>query len=259
MSLNPKVEQWRGKRIWVVGASSGIGYALAQALLTQGAEVAVSARHTAPLEQLAREFPCSALALPLDVSSESAWQQAYAHLASWHSSLDYLIFCAADYQMMRAWDLDTERASQMIDVNIKGPVRGVATVLPDMLSRQQGGIAIIASVAGYVGLPKSLIYGATKAALINFCESLYLDLHDRGIAVHVINPGFVETPMTAKNDFRMPSIITPEKAANEIMAGLEAGQFEIHFPRRFTRWLKMLRQAPYAIQFKALLRVAEKS
>jgi short-subunit dehydrogenase len=259
MSLNRKITDWNGLQVWVVGASSGIGEALAHALLLAGAHVAVSARKAAPLQALSAAFPEQALALPMDVSQESDWQQAYAAFRQWRPQLDLLVICAADYQPMRAWTLDTALASRMIDVNFKGPVFGVNTVLPDMLARSGGAIAITASVAGYVGLPKSLIYGPTKAALINFCESLYVDVHDRGVGVTVINPGFVATPLTANNDFKMPALITADEAARAIMSGLAAGEFEIHFPKRFTSWLKALRQLPYALQFKALKKIAEQS
>lgn len=256
MSLNPAFESWRSRSVWVVGASSGIGAALAKALLQEGALVALSARRSAPLKSLAAPYGANALALPLNVSDEASWQRAYQQLCQWQRRLDHLIFCAADYQPMRAWSLNADRAAQMIDTNFKGAVYGVDTVLPDMLHRHQGGIALVASVAGYVGLPKSLIYGPTKAALINFAESLYIDLHARGIGVSVINPGFVDTPMTQSNDFHMPGLITPEKAAQAMMTGLRKGQFEVHFPRRFTAWMKLLRHLPYALQFRLLKNLA---
>ena len=107
-------------------------------------------------------------------------------------------------------------------------------MLPALLAQGHGAIGIVSSVAGYRGLPKALVYGASKAALINFAETLYLDLRPRGLGVYLINPGFVKTPLTDKNEFRMPALITAEEAAAEILAGLRAGRFEIHFPRRFT-------------------------
>lgn len=259
MSLNRRITDFRDMTFWLAGASTGIGHATADALLREGAFVAVSARKRAPLDKLAARYPGQVLVLPLDVANEGEWQQAHQQLLAWRPQLDQLLFCAADYQPMRAWTLDTARASQMIDVNIKGAMYGVNTVLPALLNRGGGGICLIASVAGYVGLPQSLVYGPTKAALINFCESLYLDLQPRGIAVSVVNPGFVATPLTAGNTFRMPSIITAEQAATEILDGLRAGEFEIHFPKRFTRWLKSLRQMPYSLQFKLLRKVAEQS
>jgi short-subunit dehydrogenase len=115
-------------------------------------------------------------------------------------------------------------------------------------------MAFVASVAGYRGLPKAAAYGPTKAALINFAETLYLDLAPRGISVFLINPGFVATPMTAGNDFAMPALISPQEAAGEIIAGFAHGGFEIHFPRRFTNWLKLLRLLPYRFYFPLVRR-----
>ena len=259
MSLNPVVTDWQKQRVWVVGASSGIGHALAQLLLQNGAMVAISARKTGSLDELASLYPEQSLVLALDVTSEAEWQSAYQTIAAHWQGLDHLIFCAADYQPMRAWELDTGKAANMVNTNLMGIIYGVAAVLPDMLQRKQGGISMIASVAGYMGLPKSLIYGPTKAAMINFAEALYLDLHDKGIGVSVINPGFVDTPLTKTNDFAMPALLTPAEAASAIMKGIEAGEFEIHFPKRFTRWLRMIRRLPYSIRFRILAEVSKKS
>jgi NAD(P)-dependent dehydrogenase (short-subunit alcohol dehydrogenase family) len=128
------------------------------------------------------------------------------------------------------------------------------TVLPAMLARASEGLAaghisLVSSVAGMRGLPKSLAYGPTKAALINLAETLYLDLRPSGIGVSVINPGFVETPLTAQNDFAMPALITPAQAAQAVLGGWARGDFEIHFPKRFTHWLKFLRLLPYRVYF----------
>ena len=140
----------------------------------------------------------------------------------------------------------------MVDVNLMGCLNGVAAVVPTLLAQGSGTIALVSSVAGYRGLPKSLVYGPTKAAAINLAEALYLDLSPKGIGVCVINPGFVRTPMTAQNDFKMPALIEPAEAADEIVKGLERGEFEIHFPKRFTRFLKMLRLLPYGRYFPAV-------
>lgn len=259
MSLNPVVTDWQKQRVWVVGASSGIGHALAQLLLQNGAMVATSARKTGSLDELASLYPEQSLVLALDVTSEAEWQSAYQTIAAHWQGLDHLIFCAADYQPMRAWEIDTGKAANMVNTNLMGIIYGVAAVLPGMLQRKQGGISMIASVAGYMGLPKSLIYGPTKAAMINFAEALYLDLHDKGIGISVINPGFVDTPLTKTNDFAMPALLTPAEAASAIMKGIEAGEFEIHFPKRFTRWLRVIRRLPYSIRFRILAEVSKKS
>ncbi len=134
----------------------------------------------------------------------------------------------------------------MVNTNLSGVLNGLDHGIADVSEARQGRPGdCIASVAGYSGLPKALIYGPTKAALINLCESLYLDLHPRGIGVTLINPGFVDTPLTAGNKFKMPALISADAAAQAIIAGLERGVFEIHFPHRFTRWLKFLRILPY--------------
>ena len=124
-----------------------------------------------------------------------------------------------------------------------------------LLAQGRGGIGIVSSVAGLSGLPQALIYGPTKAALINLCESLYLDLHARGIGVTLINPGFVATPLTAKNEFSMPALISAETAAREILRGIGRGEFHIHFPKRFTNWLRLLRLLPYRWYFYLIHKV----
>jgi short-subunit dehydrogenase len=128
-------------------------------------------------------------------------------------------------------------------------MRAVALVLPEMLKRHSGHIAIVGSVAGYSGLPKALAYGPSKAGIINFCETLYYDLLPHGICVHMISPGFVATEATAKNDFEMPALISAQEAATKILNGIQAGEFDIHFPKKFSRFLKFLRILPYPLYF----------
>jgi short-subunit dehydrogenase len=141
-----------------------------------------------------------------------------------------------------------------MQVNYMGAVYCVAAVLPAMLQRKAGHISLVSSVAGFRGLPQSLAYGPTKAALINLSETLYIDLRDTGVGVSVVNPGFVQTPLTAQNSFHMPALISPAQAATEIVAHWERGQFESHFPKRFTRWMKLLRIVPYSWYFRATQR-----
>jgi len=256
MSLNPRFGNRRGRTVWLVGASSGIGLATAERLHALGASVAVSARQAGPLDDFVRRHPGS-LALPLDVTDSPALHQASERLLAWSPDgrLDLVVYCAGHYQAMRAQDFDLGVALQHLCVNQEGALRLLDVVLP-VLRRQHGGhLSLVASVAGYRGLPKALAYGPTKAALNNLAEVLYLDLHDEGIGVSVVNPGFVQTPMTAGNDFSMPALLTPAQAADAMVAGWEAGRFEIHFPKRFTLWLKLLRQLPYAWYFPAVKRV----
>jgi short-subunit dehydrogenase len=251
MSLNPKIAAWKDRRVWLVGASTGIGAALAQALLARGAKVAVSARSAGRLRALVAGRG-EALILPLDVTQQDDFSGAHARIVKAWGGVDLAVYLAGTYQPTRAWELTVERARAHVEANLMGAYHMLPVVLPDMLARGSGGVALVSSVAGYRGLPKSLCYGPTKAALINLAEGLYLDLAPKGIGTYVINPGFVATPLTAQNEFKMPALITPEAAAAEILKGLERGRFEIHFPRRFTSWLKMLRQLPYAAYFPAV-------
>jgi len=244
MSLNPRIDGWGGRRVWVIGASSGIGRATAQALLQRGARVAVSARQADALREID-----GALALPLDVTDAAALHAAAQRLQRDWQGLDVLLYCAGTYRPMRATAFDLDSALQHDDVNFRGALHALAAVLPLLLAQHAGHIALVSSVAGFGGLPQALAYGPTKAALINLAETLYLDLHRLGIGVHVINPGFVDTPLTAQNTFAMPALIRPEQAASAILAGLQAGRFDIHFPRRFTSWLKLLRCLPRALYF----------
>jgi NADP-dependent 3-hydroxy acid dehydrogenase YdfG len=253
MALNPPLRDWKDRRCWIVGASTGIGAALAEALAAKGARVALSARRREPLEAMARRFGQGrALALPLDITHPAELEEAAAAVTKAWGGIDLVVLMAGEYRAMRAWELEAGAARSMVEVNFLGPLNALAAVVPRLLAQKSGTIALVSSVAGYRGLPKSLVYGPTKAAMINLAEVLYLDLNPRGIGVCVVNPGFVRTPMTANNDFRMPALIEPDEAAREIVAGLEAGEFEIHFPKRFTRWLKLLRLLPYGRYFPAV-------
>ncbi|EGK73128.1 MAG: SDR family NAD(P)-dependent oxidoreductase [Methyloversatilis sp.] len=252
--LNPPLADWAGKRVWVIGASSGIGAALARKLLRAGARVALTARDAVRVAEVAGLSPL-ALPLPLDVSEPGALQDATAELRRQWGGLDAVFFVAARYGAVRAWELDGEDIDATLRTNVAAVMHGCAAVLPGMLERGSGALVIVSSVAGYRGLPKALVYGASKAALINFAEALYLDLHPRGLGVHLVCPGFVETPLTANNDFHMPALISPDEAADHILSGMAHGDFHIHFPKRFTAWLRLMRLLPYRLYFAAVRRV----
>ncbi|MFZ9150108.1 MAG: SDR family NAD(P)-dependent oxidoreductase [Burkholderiales bacterium] len=249
MSLNSLITDWRGRRVWIVGASSGIGEGLATALLARGARVALSARRADALEKMAAAHGEQALAIPLDVTDAAAVAPALLRVLSAWGGVDLVVLCSGTHQPVRAWDLDAGEARRLVDVNINGVFNCLAPVVQQLLQQRAGGVAVVSSVAGYGGLPTALVYGATKAALINIAETLYLDLAPRGINVYMINPGFVKTPLTDRNTFGMPALISVEDAAKAIIVGFECGDFEIHFPKRFTRWLKLLRLLPYRWYF----------
>ncbi len=250
MPLNPAITDWRGKTVWLVGASTGIGRATASALHARGARVIVSARSAGPLEQFAADH-AGARALPLDVTDRAAVRLAVQHIEQ-QGGLDGMVYCAGHYTAMDADTIDLDDMLRHVDINYVGALTLLDAVLPRMLRapQRQPFVSLVGSVAGYGGLPRSLAYGPTKAALINLAQTLYLGLRHKGVGVSIINPGFVETPLTAQNTFRMPALLTPEQAAQHIVRGWERGAFEIHFPKRFTLWLKLLSLLPYALYFK---------
>ena len=247
MSYNPPFPDWSGKTVWIVGASSGIGQATAAALHAEGAKVFVSARNQLALDAFVQEHQGS-IALALDAEDASAVKTAAQTIFA-AGSLDLVLYCAGYYREMRATTFDLPDMLKHQQVNYVGALYVLDAVLPHFLARKAGHISLISSVAGYRGLPKSLAYGPTKAALNNLAETLYLDLQDSGIGVSLVCPGFVETQLTAQNKFTMPGLITPEKAAQAILQGWRKGQFEIHFPKRFTLWMKALSLLPNLLYF----------
>lgn len=250
MALNPKITDWRGKRVWLVGASSGIGAATAHELARRGARLALSARRADKLQAL--NLP-DALLLPCDATDSASLHSARAQLLAAWGGVDLVLYLAGDYVPMRADSFDLATAERVLDVNFHGALRLLACVRHDL--PPGGGIAFVASVAGYRGLPKALCYGPGKAALIHLAEVLHFDLSPRGVGVWAINPGFVATPLTAQNDFAMPALQTPEQAARAIANGLGSGRFEIHFPRRFSYWLKFMALLPYRWYFPLVRRL----
>ncbi len=252
-ALNPPIRDWRDQRVWLVGASTGIGQALARQLHALGATVIVSARKAQALQAFADQHPGS-VALPLDVTDAAAVQAAAQRLLT-DGPLDLVCYCAGHYHAMRATAIDLPDLLRHHEVNTVGALHVLEAVTPAMVRRGQGRISLVSSVAGFRGLPQSLAYGPTKAALINLAETLYLDLQPHGLGVSVINPGFVETPLTAQNQFHMPALITPEQAAQAIVQGWARGEFDIHFPKRFTRVMKLLRLLPYRLYFAAVRRI----
>ncbi|HMR69424.1 MAG TPA: SDR family NAD(P)-dependent oxidoreductase, partial [Rubrivivax sp.] len=195
-----------------------------------------------------------AQAIALDATDRDAVRDAAARIVAEHGRIDLAVYCAGTYRALRATAFDLDVALQHQQVNYVGALVLLDAVLPVLLRQGHGHLSLVGSVAGYRGLPQALAYGPTKAALINLAETLYLDLQPRGIGVSVVNPGFVETPLTADNAFRMPALMSPEEAADAIVRGWQRGAFEIHFPKRFTLWLKALRLLAYGPYFAAVRR-----
>ncbi len=254
MPLNPRITSWQGQVVWLIGASTGIGRATASRLHAAGAKVIVSARSTATLDAFVREHPGST-AMPLDATDRTAMRDAALQIVEQHGRLDLAVYCAGYYKPMRATAFDLDDALRHEQVNYVGALYMLDAVLPTLLRQRSGHISLVSSVSGYRGLPKALAYGPTKAALINLAESLYLDLTDHGIGVSVVCPGYVETPLTEQNDYRMPGLITADEAAEHITDGWAGGRFENHFPKRFTLWVKLLSHLSEGLYFRAVRRV----
>ena len=260
--LNPRLTDWTGRRVWIVGATAGIGEALARQLAAQGAILLLSGRNATALEALVRELGAAHRALPLDVTDAQALDNAFAQIDTGEIPLpDIALYLAGDYTPLHATTGEAALpiARQMLTVNYSAAVEWSMRLIPRWLtsgpSTSPRGLALVASVAGYTGLPKALAYGPSKAALIRFAECLHIDLQPHNLGVWIINPGFVATRLTAQNDFNMPALISPNDAASEIIQGFRSGAFEIHFPKRFTRIMKLLAHLPYGIALPLLRRL----
>jgi short-subunit dehydrogenase len=237
----------QGQYIWIVGASTGIGAALAIALSQQGANLILSARTESQLQEVKAQLSgVNHQVLTFDISD---YQQTVAAFKT-IKRLDRVIFLAAVYQASTKGRMDIAFIQQSLQVNIGGVYNLIDVVKPFFEAQDYGQISLCGSVAGYFGLPNSQPYSSTKAAIINLAESLYVECKGKNIDVKLINPGFVNTPMTSQNDFDMPMIISAEAAAQAIIAGLRSSRFEVHFPKKFTLLLKLLQLLPYSLSFK---------
>ena len=257
--LNPPIQDWAGKRVWIVGASSGIGAALATALLDAGAKVAVSARRADKLHDLVQNHTHqqNALVVPFDVTDTDAWPQAVEEVFTSFGELDLVVLGAARYDPQHSWNLNMDEVRASYALNVISMYEAVKQLTPRLLAQRHGAMAVIGSISGYTGLPRAVVYGATKSALQNFTETLYFELAPKGLGVYLISPGFVQTPMTAKNDFEMPGLMTPPQAAQAIIDGLAKGPFEIRFPRGFANGLRWVSRLPYRWRFPLLHRATK--
>jgi NAD(P)-dependent dehydrogenase (short-subunit alcohol dehydrogenase family) len=237
---------------WITGASSGIGRGVALEMVRRGWRVVISARRASELEAVALEakgFSGAIIPFAVDVTDEAAMTAAVSSIEAAHGPIALAFFNAGIAPYVRAPNLDVAAIRKVFDVNVMGVVHGLGPLLPLMAKRGKGQIAVNASVAGYGGLPKSAAYGGTKAALINMCEALKFDCDPLGIRLQLVNPGFVETPLTDQNDFPMPFLMAGDIAAKRCVDGFEAGGFEINFPRRLAYILKFINLLPYPLYF----------
>ncbi|OAN52385.1 oxidoreductase [Paramagnetospirillum marisnigri] len=237
-------------RTWITGAGSGIGEALALRLAAEGHSVIASGRRLEPLTELAGRGP-GITPLAVDVTDRAAVQAAVSAMGT----IDTAILCAGIHTPTPARSFDADTVRRLMETNLMGAVHCIEALLPAMIARGSGHLVLVASVAGYRGLPTAGGYSASKAGLIALAESLKLDLDGSGVRVSLINPGFVDTPLTRQNPFPMPDLVTAGQAAEAILCGLKAGRFETAFPFRFALAMKVLRLLPDRLYFALMHKV----
>ncbi|MDH3239637.1 MAG: SDR family NAD(P)-dependent oxidoreductase [Alphaproteobacteria bacterium] len=230
---------------WVTGAGKGIGRAVARRLALNGWTVAASARTAEDLASLAADCPPGAVhGFPLDVTDLAMSQSTVQLIERQLGEIELAVLNAGTHSPMAAEQFSVETFRRLVETNLMGTVNGLAQIIPKLIERKRGHIAVVASLAGYRGLPTAAAYGATKAGLINMCEALKPELECHGVRLTLINPGFIETPLTDKNDFPMPYLMPVEDAADRIVRGLRRTAFEVAFPWRFAFLMKFLRLLP---------------
>jgi len=237
----------QNKVIWLTGASSGIGEAFAKKLFTLPCKLAITARNSTKLQELvhlASSRPAEVKAYAGDVTDIEQMRSIANQIEADFGALDILVANAGTHVPTDVTAFDVEQYRFIMEINFFGVLNCIDAVLPKMRERRSGHIVGVASVAGYRGLPEAAAYGASKSAIAHFLESLRLDVESFGIDVSVVSPGFVKTPLTDKNDFEMPFLISAEQAAEAMVEGITRKQFEVHFPKRFTLILKFLRILP---------------
>lgn len=228
---------FQGKRYWLVGASEGLGLALAKRLARAGAQVILSARSADRLTEAVAAVGAQATALPCDVADSASVHAAALSLGD----LDGVVFLAGVYWPTKAQDWDTSAVETMIDVNLTGCARVMGAVVPGMVARGRGHVVITGSLSGFRGLPGAIGYGASKAGCMSLAESMHCDLRGTGVRVQLANPGFIRTRLTDKNDFKMPQIMEPEAAAEIMFTHMDRGGFSRSFPTPF-QWVFRLSQ-----------------
>lgn len=231
------MRDWKGKRYWLVGASEGLGAALAHTMSRAGAELILSSRNEERLKDLAEQLPGPAQVQTVDVGDSASVKAAAEAIGE----IDGVVFLAGVYWPMSAREWDADKAELMADINFTGGLRTVGAVIPDMVKRDSGHIVITGSLSGFRGLPGAIGYAASKAGTMSLAESMYADLKDTGVEVQLANPGFIRTRLTDKNSFSMPFIMEPEQAAEQMFAHMNTKKFKKSYPMVFS-WVFRLSQ-----------------
>ena len=237
------------KTIWITGGSTGIGKALAIRFANEGWNVAISARRENLLKELSDRYE-NISPFPLDVTDKENCKNIFNQVKEKFGEIDICFFSTGTWDPKKEKDIDVEQIENVFKINFFGTVNSIKAVEEYYKNRNEGTIAIVSSIAGYRGLPNSTGYGPSKSALNNLAESLYFDFGRHNVRVCLVSPGFIKTPMTDKNDFKMPFLKTPEFAADKIYDGLvNKKSFEIHFPKELTLTLKFFSILPYKLYF----------
>jgi short-subunit dehydrogenase len=234
-----------GKTYWLIGASEGMGRDLAKQLSQEGAHVMLSARNAERLKALSQELPNTRY-VAVDVTDADAIASAFKGM----SEIDGVIYNAGVYEPMRATSWKNDLALQMVDVNFTGAMRVLGAVMPDFVERGAGDITLIGSLAGYHGLPASIGYGASKAALISLAETMRHDLKDTGVIIRIVNPGFIKTRLTQKNDFKMPMLMESQDAAASVVKAMKSRRFRTDFPAPFSWVIRVIDYLPDFLTFR---------
>ena len=245
------------KTIWITGGSTGIGKALAIKFANKGWNVAISARRENLLQEISNNYE-NIHGFPLDVTNKSKCKEVFEKIKNKFKNIDICFFSTGTWNPKKERDIDVEQIEDVFKINFFGTLNSIKTVEEYFKNKKSGTITIVSSIAGYRGLPNSTGYGPSKSALNNLAESLYFDFKRYGVRVSLISPGFIKTPMTDKNDFKMPFLKTTEYAADKIYDGLvNSNVFEIHFPKQLTLILKFLKILPNWLYLKLLSKLTK--
>ena len=245
------------KTIWITGGSTGIGKALAIKFANEGWNVAISARRENLLKEISEKYE-NIFSFPLDVTDKSKCKEVFGNIKDKFDNIDICFFSTGTWDPKKEKDIDLEQMEEVFKINFFGTVNSIKAVEKYFKEKNDGIISIVSSIAGYRGLPNSTGYGPSKSALNNLAESLYFDFKRFGVRVCLVSPGFIKTPMTDKNDFKMPFLKTPEYAADKIYDGLiNKNIFEIHFPKALTILLKIFSFLPSKLYFGLIGRMTK--
>ena len=240
------MRDWQGKRYWIVGASEGLGREVASKVNGAGARVVLSARNEDRLKELQAELPGSSEVVPCDVTDPNSVAEAYGKVGD----IDGLIYLAGVYWPLAAREWDAEQVIKMADVNFTGACRVLGHVVPMMVARDAGHIVLTGSLSGFRGLPKSIGYAASKAGVMVLAEGMHADLKKTGVKVQLVNPGFIRTRLTDKNDFKMPQIMEPKAAAQEVFEHISGHGFARNFPTGLATTLRSMNILPDSIYYR---------